>query len=267
MAENKKHNVLTRIAAALVLAPLTIGLLYMGFPYATILLLFVGTLLAWEWSKMLAGDDETTCALTYSFAMTIAVLVNPFYGVYSFYGIFLSMLCGAVFLFWKTHNKEHCFLKVLGVPYIAVGIGSLMWIYQLVGFEGILWFLILVWSVDIGGYVVGSTLRGPKLAPKISPNKTWAGLFGGMLFAAVASYFYAQAFDWARFENYALIAMGLAVFEQIGDLVESAIKRHLGLKDSSNLIPGHGGVFDRVDGLIFTAPILYLLLLYFPKLF
>lgn len=261
MAESKKHNVLTRIVTALILAPLTIGLLYMGFPYATLLLLFVGALLAWEWSKMVPNGNETTCALTYCFAMATAVMLN------SFYGIFLSMLCGALFLFWKTRNEKHCFLLVLGVPYIAIGIGSLMWIYQLVDFIGVLWFLILVWSVDIGGYVVGSNLHGPKLAPKISPNKTWSGLFGGMLFAAAACGFYAYELNWVRYENYALIAMALAVAEQIGDLVESMIKRHLGLKDSSNLIPGHGGIFDRVDGLIFTAPILYLLLLYFAELF
>lgn len=261
MAESKKRNVVTRVVTALILAPLTVILLYWGFPYVSLLLLAVGALLSWEWSRMVPSKNETTYAVAYTAVMAAAVMLS------STEGIYWAILFGTLFVAWKAYQEKHVFLLSLGIPYIAIGIGSLMWIYRLVDFNGVLWFLILVWSVDVGGYVVGSNLKGPKLAPKISPNKTWSGLLGGMLFAAVACGLYAYCFNWVRYWNYAAIAAVLAVVEQIGDLIESAIKRKLKLKDSSDLIPGHGGIFDRVDGLIFTAPVLYLLLLYFSELF
>ena len=127
-----------------------------------------------------------------------------------------------------------------------------------------MWLLLVVWSVDIGGYAVGKTVKGPKLAPAISPNKTWSGLAGGMAFAAAVGGAFAYYVGWPDYNNYMAVAALLAVVEQIGDLIESAIKRKVGVKDSSNLIPGHGGVFDRIDGLIFTAPVLLVcIVLYF----
>ena len=119
----------------------------------------------------------------------------------------------------------------------------------------------MIWATDTGGYIVGKTVKGPKLAPKISPNKTWSGLLGGMAFSGLVCWGYAFLFgadDW----RFAVAGALLAVIEQVGDLIESAIKRHLGIKDSSSLIPGHGGVFDRIDGMIFTAPFVYLILAY-----
>ena len=128
-----------------------------------------------------------------------------------------------------------------------------------------LWFILMVWSVDIGGYAVGPIFKGPKLAPKISPNKTWSGLIGGVILAIAVSFIY-MWFTGNLFDlpmpmktqlKFAQLGAAVAFIAQIGDLVESAIKRHLNIKDSSSLIPGHGGVFDRIDGLIFVAPIVY----------
>ena len=128
--------------------------------------------------------------------------------------------------------------------------------------------MFVVWGVDIGGYIVGSTVKGPKLAPKISPNKTWSGLLGGILLAVAVSYGVMVLFKVSpQVSAYYLIMAGIiAAIAQVGDLIESYIKRRLNLKDSSNLIPGHGGIFDRIDGLIFAAPFAYLMLVNIARL-
>jgi len=149
---------------------------------------------------------------------------------------------------FKAANENHRRLLTLGVPYITLGIGSLIWLFNMAGALTTLWFILVIWSVDTGGYLVGCNLKGPKLAPKISPNKTWSGLLGGMVFAAAVSVAYSYWLGSREaYVAFALLGMIIAVVEQIGDLVESSIKRYLGLKDSSNLIPGHGGIFDRID--------------------
>ena len=123
----------------------------------------------------------------------------------------------------------------------------------------------MVWAMDVGGFIVGCNLKGPKLAPKISPNKTWSGLIGGIILAMAVSYLYIYLVirDDTGMHTFFVILGGIvAAVSQIGDLIESAIKRKLGIKDSSSLIPGHGGVFDRIDGLIFAAPFFYWLFAY-----
>ncbi len=169
-----------------------------------------------------------------------------------------------VFVGYKAKGENKRFLLVLGVPYISLGLASLMWLYQEGGLYFLLWLLFVVWGMDTGGYLVGSKLKGPKLMPKISPNKTWSGLIGGLLFSVLGGslvIWYAGNFE----EVYIIMAVWALIFgfiSQVGDLVESAIKRNVGVKDSSALIPGHGGVFDRIDALIFVAPFAYLWLVW-----
>ena len=151
----------------------------------------------------------------------------------------------------------------LGMPYICLPVLSLGYIYYInenVSRDIVLWLIFVVWATDIGGFVVGKTVGGPKLAPKISAKKTWSGLVGAILFAMGVAYVFAlylKAYQMLPAENYLrkLVASAglLAVVSQAGDFFESAIKRKLNLKDSSDLIPGHGGLFDRVDGLLFAS--------------
>jgi len=121
----------------------------------------------------------------------------------------------------------------------------------------IFWLLAVVWGADTGGFVFGLNLGGPKLAPRISPNKTWSGFLGGTLIAAIGGWvvvYYAlegsaHHVGW----EIAAFSAAIAVVSQIGDLFESSIKRRFGVKDSGYIIPGHGGLFDRVDGLVAAA--------------
>jgi phosphatidate cytidylyltransferase len=124
----------------------------------------------------------------------------------------------------------------------------------------VLWLLIVVWSTDTAAYLVGRRVGGLRLAPSISPGKTWSGLTGGVIGASVASVLTAWALGSERLAHAAGLGAIFAILAQLGDLAESALKRRAGVKDSGWLIPGHGGVLDRVDGLLLTAPVLALLI-------
>ncbi len=253
MEKPKKSSLFKRVATAVVLAPLTIALIYAGSPWINVLALVFGAMLSWEWAHMVPNGKAPFYATAYTTALSASVLLGCPAAI-------AAVVAGTALLIWlKAKGEARRNLLTLGVLYISVGIGSLIWLFNTVGFVTTLWFLIMVWCVDIGGYVVGCNLKGPKLAPKISPNKTWSGLIGGVMFSVIASVAFSHVFSLhANALFYAVFGGVIAVIAQIGDLVESYIKRSLGIKDSSNLIPGHGGVFDRVDGLIFAAPLVVL---------
>ena len=130
----------------------------------------------------------------------------------------------------------------------------------------ILWLIFVVWATVIGGYILGKSIGGPKLVPKISPKKTWAGLLGGMAFSALVTYVFVLTMNHyydsqLSMVYFVLSSVLLAVISQAGDIFESSIKRRMNLKDSSQLIPGHGGIFDRVDGLLFASVVLAIYIL------
>ena len=117
-------------------------------------------------------------------------------------------------------------------------------------------FFAVIWATDIGAYLVGRAVGGPKLAPTISPKKTWSGAIGGAVCAMVAGFLTGNAMDLSHSSAVLLgIAGVISVVSQIGDLVESWWKRHFGVKDSGNLIPGHGGILDRIDGVLLASPV------------
>ncbi len=259
----KLGSFVKRTITALVMLPVVIGALWQGYPYVDVLALMVGVLLSWEWANMVPNRTSDAYLSAYAISVAVSLLI------YNEAVTAATILLASLYVWFKARKEEHRYLLTLGVPYISIGVGSLIWIYSNIfserpyNFYMTLWFFLMVWSMDIGGYIVGSNLKGPKLAPKISPNKTWSGLVGGIVLAMAVSmlYLYILPIDVAssEYKFYAGLGGLIAGVSQIGDLIESAIKRHLGLKDSSNLIPGHGGVFDRVDGLIFVAPFVYLL--------
>jgi phosphatidate cytidylyltransferase len=147
-------------------------------------------------------------------------------------------------------------IVLIGLPAVA-----LVWLRSLpdIGLSALLWLLIVVWTTDSAAYVVGRRVGGARLAPSISPGKTWAGLGGGVIGASLASVIVAWALGSERLVHAAGLGAGFAVIAQLGDLAESMLKRRAGVKDSGSLIPGHGGVLDRVDGLLLAAPLLALL--------
>lgn len=152
---------------------------------------------------------------------------------------------------WSRMCNRHPLWLAVGAIYIAVPCGILIWLRQdqQAGMITILWLFSLVWCADIGAYIAGRAIGGPKLAPRISPNKTWAGFIGGVSIASVVSGIFGHLWEGDIITLFLWGAV-IAIASQAGDLLESAAKRHFNVKDSSSLIPGHGGVLDRVDALI-----------------
>ena len=146
----------------------------------------------------------------------------------------------------------------LGVGYVGLPALALIWLRSVpdLGLSVLIWLFLVVWAADSSAYFTGRTLGGPKLAPSISPSKTWSGFGGGVVGAALISVVAAWLSGAAPVVLVGALAALLAVVAQIGDLAESALKRRAGVKDSGQLIPGHGGILDRVDGLLFAAPVL-----------
>ena len=149
-------------------------------------------------------------------------------------------------------------LLALGILYIAPAVVALIWLRsQPNGYWWVLLLAAVVWGGDVGAYLIGRLVGGPRLAPTISPGKTWSGAVGGTLVAVLCG----VAIWPERLALVAPSALLLSLVAQAGDLLESAFKRRFGVKDSGRLIPGHGGLLDRLDGVLTSAPVAALILL------
>lgn len=150
---------------------------------------------------------------------------------------------------------------LLALAYVGVGVLSLLYVYKAGGAPYLVYAFVIAAASDTGGFAVGYLLGGPKLAPKISPKKTWSGFYGGLVIATALGGMYGiLVLDMSRPQIWAPLSLGLAALATFGDLFESKLKRKAGVKDSSNLIPGHGGVLDRFDSVFFVLPALAIFL-------
>jgi phosphatidate cytidylyltransferase len=152
----------------------------------------------------------------------------------------------------------------MGFPYLGLAAVALPWLRvdPAVGLANTLFVLCIVWASDIGAYLVGRLIGGAKLAPRISAGKTWSGAVGGLASAALAGLAVAASVSQGFSAPHVIgLGIGLGIVSQLGDLLESAVKRHFGVKDSGRIIPGHGGMLDRLDALLAVAPVAALLAL------
>lgn len=244
-------NLQLRILTAAVLAPVVVILIWLGGISFRLLAIAIGFAIFYEWTSLSASKQNRSGLMTGWLVLAAAALLLLLQ--MPAIQILAILAAGAVFLIQRCNWAAGGILYA-GVPMICL---AMLRGDTPSGLIAIVYLFALVWATDIAAYFTGRSLGGPKLAPRFSPNKTWSGAIGGvvaaMMAAAAVSYF---SFDRVKIPM-VMLAIFLSIASQLGDLGESWVKRRFGAKDSGTLLPGHGGVMDRVDGLIIAAVVLY----------
>ena len=244
--EQGSHNLAMRVAAALVLAPLAIATAYAGGWLWTALATLAAIGLYLEWLTVVGTVREISVTVSGSAALAIAGWylaagrINVSFAVLALGFAVVSLL-----------SSEQRRWTAAGFLYAAAAqtASVLVRLDQAEGLVALIFVLLVVWVTDIGGYFAGRGIGGPKLWPAVSPKKTWAGAGGGFAGSLVIAAGFA-AFGFGKPLPLLVLAAILSIASQLGDLFESAVKRRFGVKDSSHIIPGHGGLMDRLDGFV-----------------
>jgi phosphatidate cytidylyltransferase len=245
------RDLMLRVASALVLAPLAIGTAYFGgWPFALFWsLAAVGVF--WEWSALVAGGERRSVLMVGGAALIISLALA---GGGRLMGAMVVTALGIVATA-PVAPAHYRGWAAAGVPYAgAIGIAPIaLRADSEDGFVAVMFVFAIVWTTDIVAYFLGRLIGGPKLLPQVSPKKTWSGAVSGLLAAVLAAIAVAKAAELSGLYWIAAVAAILSTVAQAGDLFESRLKRRFGAKDSSHLIPGHGGLMDRLDGFVFAA--------------
>lgn len=253
-----------RCISALILGPVAVAAVYVGGLAFDLMVMVVASMTAWEYAHM-RKDRERARRTGLAIIACVAVVIVCEILHWHLLAILVIASASAACAFGGKRIGVLTVRGATGMAYIGLPVLALMWLRaQPEGLLSIISLLLLVWMTDTMAYVAGRKIGGAKLAPRISPGKTWAGLLGGMVGAGLL----AVGFTVFWGEGIGLIialALGacVAVVAQMGDLFESYMKRRAEMKDSSRVIPGHGGLLDRIDGLLFAAPTFALLCLMF----
>lgn len=251
-----------RVVSAALLAPAALLCVWLGAEAWTSLMAAAAAVLAWEWVRLCGYSTRRLPGI----AVPVAVLAAGTLAVEARWLPSVALLCagavavGALSGRFPPRGRPSGAWLGFGVLYIGLACVALIHLRgdASAGRLNVLFLFFTVWASDTGAYAAGRWLGGPKLAPSVSPNKTWAGAAGGLLSAVAvgvaAAYVMAAAGTPAPTGRLLLVAGGIGVLAQAGDFFESWIKRRFDVKDSSSLIPGHGGLLDRLDGVLAAAP-------------
>lgn len=244
------RNLWLRVVSAAILAPLAIGAAWFGDWPFTIFWGLAAIAVWWEWIGLVEPSGRNVLLATGVCALILqGVLLETGHVSIALMIVALGVLAAIV-----TAGRQAP-LVAGGVIYASALLMATVIVRADVkyGFAAILVLFAIVWGTDIGGYFAGRAVGGPKLAPAISPKKTWSGAIGGTIVGIGAAIAVAELFSIRNAVMIGLVALALSVVSQAGDLFESWLKRRFDAKDASGLIPGHGGVMDRLDGFIFAS--------------
>ena len=246
IAGQDSRNLLMRVAAALVLAPVAIICAYVGGWLWTTLVTLAAIGLFVEWVMVTCAERHVGVTVSGIVALALA---TPFFAVGRVEAALVVLGLGLVAVVVRAPAPR---VWVIGGYLYAAAAQLASVVVRLdreAGLSALILVLLVVWASDIGGYFAGRAIGGPKLWPRVSPKKTWAGALGGFAASLVVAAAFA-GFGFAKLLPMLLLGAVLSIASQFGDLFESAVKRHFGIKDSSHIIPGHGGLMDRLDGFV-----------------
>jgi phosphatidate cytidylyltransferase len=245
LAEQGSRNLVMRVAAAAVLAPLAIVIAYAGGWLWLGFVTLAATGLYVEWLTIVGARTPrvTAAGVMALFGAAVWLGLGRIGATYVFValGVILAALLSPHRRGWAALGGCYAFAALIAS--VAVRLDP-VW-----GFTALMFVLLIVWVTDIGGYFAGRGIGGPKLWPRVSPKKTWAGAIGGFAASLMVAAGFA-AFGLGKTLPLLLLGAVLSIGSQLGDLFESAVKRRFGVKDSSHIIPGHGGLLDRLDGFV-----------------
>ena len=250
-AAKASSNLFIRVVAALILAPLTIMVVFAGGWLWILLVTAVSVGLFYEWHAIVNAKREPR-------VFAVGVIGLELIGLALWFGwngvAFVTAVIAPTLIALLSAEKRYW--NVGGFVYAAAALiaSVLVRLDPAIGFYALVFPLLIVWVTDIGGYFAGRAFGGPKLAPRISPKKTWAGAIGGLMLSIVIA-LAAAWLGWGRLLPLLVVGILLSIVSQFGDLFESWVKRQFDVKDSSQIIPGHGGLLDRLDG--FVAAIVF----------
>ncbi|MBR1207084.1 phosphatidate cytidylyltransferase [Bradyrhizobium sp. AUGA SZCCT0051] len=245
-SEQGSRNFAMRVVAALVLAPVAIALAYLGGIAWSLLVTLVAVGLFAEWLMVTGLGRELRVMVPGIIALLLAGLCLMAGRIDAALAV---LAAGAVVVALTSGARRNW--AIAGLVYAAAAeIASvLLRLDTAKGFAALMFVLLIVWVTDIGGYFAGRSIGGPKLWVRVSPKKTWAGAAGGFVASLLVAACFA-AFEIGTAGPLLMLGAVLSVVSQLGDLFESAVKRRFGVKDSSHIIPGHGGLLDRLDGFV-----------------
>ena len=248
------RNLQRRLISTVVILPLAAGAIWAGAWWFAVLLAALSAAMCWEWAQLCQAPRRGVRDAMVGIAM-VAPACLVLYGFPAVIAVIVAGTLINIALIWRVHvpNKP---LLLVGLPYVVIGVVSAGWLRGdgESGLVTVLWLVAAVIATDVGAYFAGRRFGGPKLAPRISPSKTWSGLAGGMACAGLVGLVVGLT-GWAASVAWVVIAsLVVAVVAQMGDLIESSLKRHFNVKDASQLIPGHGGFLDRFDGYLTVMP-------------
>jgi phosphatidate cytidylyltransferase len=241
-----------RLISGVAMAAVAAACTFLGAAPFAVLVVAVTIVLSWEWGRLVHGRDGDLVIAVHACAAAGAAVLAAFDkgGL----GLLVVLPIGAILAMLLTLGRNSGY-SALGVFYAGLPAVALIWLRSADswGLLAIVFLIVIVVASDTAGFLAGRLLNGPKLWPRLSPNKTWAGLVGALATSSIIAAFFGFAIPGSSAVRLAATGAMLSLVAQAGDLAESAFKRRFGAKDASSLIPGHGGVMDRVDGLIAAA--------------
>ena len=257
-----------RTLSALILAPPFVASIWFGYPYFNIFICVLGLVSVTEVVRITINQEGGKASI-------IGILVGFISGTFLFsYGNYeLSLISfifgGIIAIYLSKRNVINILWMEFAYLYVVIACVSLIELRDLseIGRQAVIWLFAVVWANDIGAYIIGRKFGSARITPRISPGKTWIGTFAGLFFAALVGWgIMLTFFKHGNVITLIYFSVIIAIAAQIGDFLQSYFKRQFGVKDSGTIIPGHGGVLDRSDGILLTAPFMLFALIFNPEL-